>query len=167
MIRYTILFVRLAALLLLPFTACAKDIPLNWTIKQYTDQSAIVGDTVTFTWSGSHNVYIHPNKTDTCDKTERTEVSKTSGKKYTFKTSDVGVVVFACDKSGHCAAGQIVKFNVTAPANGGGAGGKSPSDAPSDIPSESSDLTPEPTPAPTAATTPSGGGFGGKHICLF
>ena len=147
MIRYTILFVRLAALLLLPFTACAKDIALQWTVQAnpYANQSAMVGDTVTFTWSGNHNVYIHPSKT--CNSTGSKEVSKNSGDKYKFTTNDVGTVVFACDVGGHCAVGQIVKFNVTAPAN--------PPTSPTQAPTSTSSptLEPTPTPAPTPAPT--------------
>ena len=112
MIRYTVHFVRLAALLLLPFTACAENIDLQWTVQPYQPQSAKVGDTITFNWSGTHNVYIHP--TETCDSAGSTVVGVSSGALYTFTSEDVGAVVFACDVSSHCEDGQIVTFNVAA-----------------------------------------------------
>jgi hypothetical protein len=103
---------RLAALLLLPFTACAENIDLRWKVQPYEPQSAKVGDTITFNWSGTHNVYIHP--TETCDSAGSTVVGVSSGALYTFTSEDVGAVVFACDVSSHCEDGQIVTFNVAA-----------------------------------------------------
>ena len=41
------------------------------------------------------------------------------------------------------------------------------SPTPAPTPAPTSSPTPVPTPAPTVAFVPSGGGFGGKHICLF
>lgn len=89
----------------------AADITLSWSIKSYAEQSAKVGDTVTFTWGSGHNVFIHP--TGTCDEAGAIEVGQTSGASYTFTKDDVGEVVFACDVQSHCESGQIVTYKVT------------------------------------------------------
>jgi NADH:ubiquinone oxidoreductase subunit 3 (subunit A) len=104
-------------------TVDADEIVLDpWNVRSYLDRTASVGDTVVFSWTGTHNVYIHPS--GTCDETGRVEVGSVSPSSYMF--NDVGTVTFACDVFGgaHCNAGQIVKFEVfdrVAPA---------PSDAP-------------------------------------
>jgi plastocyanin len=102
----------LASLLLFPFRVWAEDIDFNWRITTYQPQTAKVGDTITFNWSGFHNVFIHPS--GTCDANGSIEVGTSTGSSYTFTSDDVGEVVFACDVygGGHCNAGQIVTFNV-------------------------------------------------------
>jgi plastocyanin len=88
----------------------ATDYPINWIITDYTTTSytATVGDTVTFSWSGGHNVFLHP--TGTCDDAGATEVSSSSPVIYTF--TEAGSFTFACDVGSHCENGQILTFTV-------------------------------------------------------
>jgi hypothetical protein len=55
--------------------------------------TASVGDTVTFSWGGTHNVFLHP--TGTCDATGATVVGSSSGAVYTFAAA--GSFTFACE----------------------------------------------------------------------
>ena len=103
----------------------------------YLSQTAKVGDTVSFTWSAGHNVYIYPTKT--CDKAGAKLVSETSVATYEFKEDDVGKVVFACDVYNHCKDGQIITFTVE-----------------SDLPSTPSTPSPPPIPAPSSYGSPYG-----------
>jgi plastocyanin len=88
----------------------ATDYPINWIITDYTATSytASVGDTVTFSWDGGHNVFLHP--TGTCDDAGATEVSSSSPVIYTF--TEAGSFTFACDVGEHCENGQILTFTV-------------------------------------------------------
>jgi plastocyanin len=88
----------------------ATDYPINWIITDYTATSytASVGDTVTFSWDGGHNVFLHP--TGTCDDTGATEVSSSSPAIYTF--TEAGSFTFACQVGQHCGNGQILTFTV-------------------------------------------------------
>lgn len=87
------------------------DDSIEWTIKSYDDRDANVGDTVTFKWSFSHNVYIHPS--GDCTEDGSIVVGLESPASYTFKEEDAGkTITFACQKEGHCLGGQIIHFNV-------------------------------------------------------
>jgi len=70
-----------------------------------------VGDTLTFTWTGQHNVVIHPS--GNCDDTDGTYLGSTSPLQYTFE--EEGVYTFACDvgAGAHCRMGQIINVTVT------------------------------------------------------
>jgi len=94
-----------------------------WIIQPYADRNASVGDTVEFTWTpGIHNLYVHP--TGTCDMEGRIllgdEEDGFGSHIFTADDAAAGTVTFACDVgisgndkiAGHCAAGQIVTFNV-------------------------------------------------------
>ena len=73
-----------------------------------------VGDTITFQWSGNHNVYTHVNKpSGSCSKTGAILVGTTSGTKYTFKSSDLGIMLFASDVSNDCDRGLKMFVEVT------------------------------------------------------
>jgi plastocyanin len=71
--------------------------------------TASVGDTVTFSWGGARNVFLHP--TGTCDAAGATEVGSSSGAVYTFTAA--GSFTFACEVGQHCESGQILTFTVT------------------------------------------------------
>merc|ERR1712176_901476 len=87
---------------------------IDWTIKQYDDMTAQVGDVVEFNWSFAHNVYIYP-ALNGCDSTGKIEVGLVSGATYEFTEADAGSeMLFACDVGFHCQFGQIVKFTVSA-----------------------------------------------------
>lgn len=80
--------------------------PSEWTLDSTVlprNLVATVGTTIMFSWSGTHNVYIHPS--GTCDENGAIPVadgSVTSGS-YTFTDSDVGKnIYFACDIASHC-----------------------------------------------------------------
>merc|ERR1711865_1136907 len=90
--------------------ATGTDYPINWIITDYTATSytASVGDTVTFSWSGGHNVFLHP--TNACDDAGATEVSSSSPAIYTF--TEAGSFTFACQVGQHCGNGQILTFTV-------------------------------------------------------
>jgi plastocyanin len=88
----------------------------NWVVRSYSDLTATVGDTAVFTWSGGHNVYLHPS--GDCDQTDATGPTTgsadTSG--ATFALAEAGTYVFACDVGSHCENGQIVTITVSAAA---------------------------------------------------
>jgi len=109
--KYT--FAPVAALLLVGLHAVmGAETILLWSVQEYDDKTAQVGDTVTFDFSGSaHNVFIHPS--GDCDETGAIEVGTSGPVTYTFKKDDAGKdMLFACDVGGHCEDGQSVKFTV-------------------------------------------------------
>ena len=98
--------------LLLSGTAHAANIDIQWTIQQYEDTTAQVGDTITFTWASGHNVYIHPS--GSCDTGGAILVGETSPATYTFTADDVDEdLFFVCAIAGHCDAGQTITVSVT------------------------------------------------------
>jgi plastocyanin len=102
---------------LLPFVTGA-DIPIDWTFPtspatSLPSRTAFVGDTITFNWDGSHNVFIHPTKT--CSTRGSISVGRSSGVKYTFTKADIGDMVFACDVGTHCTLGMILTVTVKDP----------------------------------------------------
>ena len=91
----------------------AQNVDVDWVISPAPPpETATVGGTATFTWSGYHNVYVHPS--GTCDDANAVLVGSSSPAVYTFTSDDVGDVVFACDVGSHCESGQIVTFTVSA-----------------------------------------------------
>ena len=88
----------------------ATNYPIDWAVRDYTADvfTASVGDTATFNWFGTHNVFLHP--TGTCDAAGATEVGSTSGAVYTFTAA--GSFTFACEVGQHCESGQILTFTV-------------------------------------------------------
>jgi plastocyanin len=79
--------------------------PAVWTFNGPQDTTAEVGNVITFSWSGTHNVFtvIHPS--GDCTETGAIQVGSTTdaaGASYTFTTADMGDVVFACDIATHC-----------------------------------------------------------------
>ena len=102
----------------------AADAAIDWFIPEgnsLPSQTFTVGDTITFNWTGIHNVLIHP--TGTCDRNDAIDFDPpgtVSGAQYTFTEDDVGEIVFACDVSDHCADGMIMTVTVEAAAAGFG-----------------------------------------------
>ena len=148
-----------AALLLAGMHAAMADVTLVWEITEYPDMIATVGDTVTFEFTtGAHTVHIHPS--GTCDIAEAVELGPDAPVVYTFQEEDVGDIFFACEVSGHCDAGQIVKFTVSAAADGDAAPSISPKPVtpavPAPVPTSSDGGTGPSYPAP-APTTSEGG----------
>jgi len=88
------------------------DINIDWQIKEYSDRTATVGDKVTFTWSGNdHNVFWHP--TNNCDGTGAEQIAATADEGTgSYKFDKAGRFSFVCEETGHCPAGQIIKFEV-------------------------------------------------------
>jgi len=75
----------------------------------------VVGETITFEWTGTHDVHIHPS--GDCTEDGRMEVGLASPATYTF--TEEGTVVFACDVGSHCEdGGMILTANVMAAAGG-------------------------------------------------
>ena len=111
---------KILASLLLLGTVQAANIDIQWSIQDYEDITAQVGDTITFTWASGHNVYIHP--TGTCDPEGAILVGETSPATYTFTADNVDEdLFFVCAISGHCDAGQTITVSVT---DAGGATGE-------------------------------------------
>jgi plastocyanin len=115
-----------------------------WTFNGPQDTTAEVGDVITFSWAGNHNVLIHPS--GDCDTTGAIPVGGTgdsAGAPYTFVETDIGEVVFACDVGTHC-ENQAMIMTVTvsagatsAPAAAGATSAPTwtPTSAPADPPS--------------------------------
>jgi len=121
------------------------------------DRSYNVGDTVTFEWTGTHNVYIHPS--GDCSTDGAIEVGETSPTSYTFTA--VGNVTFACDVPNHCQDGGMILKTTVAEANGGTpTAGETPPTAPSmpsaGPPTASPPSAGPPTGSPPTANAPSG-----------
>lgn len=100
----------------------------NWIVPYNgaTEWQASVGDTIVFTWTGGHNVFIHPS--GSCDLTDRIFVGSQPQSSYTFTEADGSAdgneLFFACDIGGgaHCRFGQALTVMVYSGAAPGGAG---------------------------------------------
>ena len=97
-------------------TLAQQNVNIDWRITTYQDQTVKVGDTVTFSWGGSHNVF--KNDDQDCNKSSPNAISlgAVSPVTYTFTQDDLnsngGEVYFACHVGGHCNAGQNILFRV-------------------------------------------------------
>ena len=97
-------------------TLAQNNVNIDWRITTYADQTVKVGDTVTFSWAGTHNVFI--NDDQDCNKASPNAnlLGNVSPVTYTFTQQDLqtngGQVYFACHVGGHCNAGQNILFNV-------------------------------------------------------
>jgi plastocyanin len=86
-----------------------------WTITDYEDMDAAVGDAINFKYASFHNVYLHPS--GSCDRSDSMLVGGDGegggeGASYTF--TGPGRYTFACQVGSHCDAGQILTVNVAA-----------------------------------------------------
>jgi hypothetical protein len=141
----------LLPLLALFKSAFGQDRILDWFLPydppSYDDITMYAKDTLTFNYTGNHDVYIHP--TGNCAKDDGIFVGAqfAGSASYTFKDSEIDTTVtFACDYLNHCTFGMNINVLVLEPP---------PSAAPSQAPSVSTAPSTETTPAPTAAPAPS------------
>ncbi|XP_021744997.1 uclacyanin-2-like [Chenopodium quinoa] len=116
--------------------AFATDYPVTWSLgtdySSWTTKSLNAGDTLTFTYDGTHNVEeVSKSAYDSCSSSNALE-RHTGGK--TTITLKEGPAYFICGTAGHCSGGM--KLQVTAKASGGS-------------------TTPSSTPTPSGSTTPS------------
>ena len=125
--------------LVLSSFAQAANIDIQWATHTYPDTTAQVGDTITFTWSSTHNVNIHPS--GTCDdSTGAILVGETSPVTYTFTANDANKdLFFICGIPGHCDAGQSITVSVS---DGSGGGTTAGPVEPSSVPMVSGSLAP-------------------------
>ena len=106
------LYSGIVTLMLSIITVQAANIDIQWSIQAYDDVTAQVGDTITFTWSSGHNVYIQPS--GTCQADGAILVGETPPAIYTFSAEDLGQdLFFVCGVAGHCDAGQTITVSVT------------------------------------------------------
>lgn len=69
---------------------------------------ASVGDTIVFSWTGNHNVYIHPTGNCTEDGAILVGDNTAFYGSYTFTEDDAGQeIYFACDVGTHCEEGGM------------------------------------------------------------
>jgi len=118
-------------------------------VDTYPNITMKVGDTVEFTYSPIHNVYIHP--TDNCSRAGSIKVGGAldSPASYTFTADQIGKeIFFACDRGLHCEDGQNLIVTVIAAAD------DDVDDA--DVPVTT---TLAPTPSPTFTLGDGGGDF--------
>lgn len=101
-------------------TATSASISISWRIPtrdpyRIPQIVATVNDTLTFTWSSPHNVYISASEHDfdDCVKSGGTELaSGVSGGTYTATLPTAGIFYYICTVGGHCASGQKVAVHV-------------------------------------------------------
>ena len=93
-------------------TPVGVEVAVDWVIPSGDSLPAVsanIGDTVVFSWSGSHNVYWHP--TGTCDEAGAVQVDSGSSP-ATWTATEAGTFTFACDVGDHCEWGQVVTVTV-------------------------------------------------------
>ena len=116
------------ALLLGPAAAqtlpAPKEIAIDWIFPGpdgLPPVSANVGDTLVFSWTMFHNVYIAPS--NSCDDLAvGTNLGDVSPVRYTVKAEDEGGIVFACEVPGHCQAGMLLPVDVGQSSSNEGSG---------------------------------------------
>jgi plastocyanin len=107
---YTLLFSAVFAFASVVHTSLAVDELVDpWTPgSPYEDLTMMVGDTITFAWTGTHNVYLLYS--DSCDSNGALEIGTASPTTYTFVDADAAPEgtehYFFCAVGGHCAAGK-------------------------------------------------------------
>jgi hypothetical protein len=134
-----------------------QDRSIKWLIpsdlQPFDSITMYAKDTLTFVYTGNHDVYIHP--TGNCNQDDRIFVGAqlAGSASYTFKDSEIDTnVTFVCDYLNHCTFGLTINVLVLE---------QPPSTAPSQVPSlsfaPSKSLVPTITSAPsdTPSTAPS------------
>merc|ERR1712178_545445 len=74
-------------------------------------------------WTGPHNVYMFPDKAafDACDFSKAAMIGDQSGTVFDIPNTagqhegDIDTLYFACQVTGHCAAGQKIAVSVKLP----------------------------------------------------
>lgn len=98
----------LVVVLLTPIAAAAADYQIQWTQgPSYPDLAILVGDTVTFTFSSSHNVYEFPDQQafNACNFTLSDEIG--SSGPLTVPFPEAGTRFFGCEVGSHCSSGNM------------------------------------------------------------
>ena len=88
-----------------------------WSTGMTADQqeeSASVGDSIVFTWTSFHNVYMFADEAafNACDFAGATELAPADVNTYTFEVTDTGTFYFGCSVGSHCNAGQKLALTV-------------------------------------------------------
>ena len=147
--------------LLLSSSAQAANIDIEQSIQEYEDTTAQVGDTITFTWSSTHNVYMHPS--GTCDSEGAILIGETSPVTYTFTADDVDEdLFFICGIPGHCDAGQTITVSVTE----AGDATTPESVEPSSVPMVPGSDAPAPTAGSAATSVPMAAGLASATLAM-
>ena len=115
------------------------DYNIDWRVGgvPYPDMTASVGETIAFSYSSQHNVFLLTS--GNCEPSGSTELGGTLDSPVLFELTEAGVYTFACQIGDHCADGMI--FSVT-------------------VSSDEQPATPDPdpSPSPTPATAPAAAG---------
>ena len=92
------------------------DWKLGMTTAEQT-QTVSANTDVIFKWTGSHDVWLLPNKGayDACEFSQGKELASTSVNKYTYETLAAGTFYFACKVTGHCRFDVKLALTVTPP----------------------------------------------------
>ena len=89
---------------------------LTWAMSMSPQAaSVLVGDTVTFSWSGYHNVHevSDVGAFASCDTSGGTQLAPpSSGGTHSIVMSTAGTFYYVCAVGGHCAAGQKIAITV-------------------------------------------------------
>lgn len=107
-----------AVVSLMAANAAATDFPITWTFGgSYSDLNIDQNDTVTWTYSASHNVHEFPDEAafNSCDFTMATLVGDFSASPLTLDFAGGGTRYFGCAVAGHCSAGNMKIKVITAP----------------------------------------------------
>jgi hypothetical protein len=144
----------LLPLLALFKSAFGQDRILDWFLPydppSYDDITMYAKDTLTFNYTGNHDVYIHP--TGDCTEDGRIFVGAqfAGSASYTFKDSEIDTTVtFTCDYLAYCSNfGMLINVLVLEPPPSA-----APSQAPSVSTAPSMEMSLAPTAAPTVAST--------------
>merc|ERR1711990_106044 len=85
---------------------------VDWKVADYDDISATSGDTVSFSYSSSHDVYEFNDKAayDACDFSSATLIGGTRDSPVDFAVT--GTAYLGCSKGSHCRNGQKIAINV-------------------------------------------------------
>jgi len=99
--------------------ARSTEIPVEWiNAAPYADQPAEVGDKVTFTYSSSHNVWLHEDDDTLCEDADGVLVGDSDASPATYTFSEAGTFVFVCRVGSHCAGDkQYIRFVISEPAD--------------------------------------------------
>lgn len=153
------------ALLLLDIRLSASEIAtVNWAVPTLPSSVSVnVGDSVTFSWVSTHDVYVSASKSDfdACTLTGGTAASGvTNGGTHAITYSTAGTYYYICTVGSHCTDGQKLTVIVTSP--GPPAASPSPGPPPTNLPIAAPPMASAPAP-PTSSTSSAcdGGCIGG------
>lgn len=95
--------------------AAVSHVVSGWSpqVNPYAPINVNVGDSVTFVWTGNHNV--HKLSVDNCATTNTNLITSISNTAIPITASDAGrTFIFACGVGNHCESGQKVQVVVSA-----------------------------------------------------